>query len=52
MSLSGSPESRAGARSPGAADGAGWLFRMELTDRAVFDALMDAAAYSSFVETL
>ena len=35
-----------------AADGAGWLFRMELTDRAVFDALMDAAAYSSFVETL
>ena len=35
-----------------AADGAGWFFRMELADRAGFDALMDEAAYSSFVETL
>ena len=35
-----------------AAAGAGWFFRMELTDRAGFDALMDEAAYSSFVETL
>ena len=35
-----------------AADGAGWFFRMELTDRAGFDALMDEAAYGSFVEAL
>lgn len=35
-----------------AADGAGWLFRMELIDHAGFDALMDAAAYSFFVEAL
>ena len=35
-----------------AAAGAGWFFRMELTDRAGFDALMDEATYSSFVETL
>ena len=35
-----------------AADGAGWFFRIELTDRAGFDALMDEAAYSSFVGTL
>ncbi len=35
-----------------AAAGAGWFFRMELTDHAGFDALMDEATYSSFVETL
>ncbi len=35
-----------------AADGAGWFFCMELTDRAGFDALMDEAAYHSFVDTL
>lgn len=35
-----------------AADGAGWFFRMELTDHADFAALMDEAAYRSFVETL
>ena len=35
-----------------AADGAGWFFRIELTDCTGFDALMDEAAYSSFVKTL
>jgi len=35
-----------------AADGAGWFFRIELTDCTGFDALMDEAAYRSFVETL
>ena len=31
---------------------AGWIFRMALPDRAGFDALMDEAAYRTFVETL
>ena len=35
-----------------AADGAGWFFRMELADHAGLAALMDEAAYRSFLETL
>lgn len=32
--------------------GAGWLFRMELADKAEFDALMDEDAYARFVDGL
>ena len=32
------------------AEGEGWLFRMELDDPSAVDALMDAAAYSAFLE--
>lgn len=35
-----------------AAEGEGWFFRIELDDTATFDALMDAAAYDEYVETL
>jgi glycine cleavage system H protein len=31
---------------------AGWFFRLELADPAVFDTLLDEAAYDAFVETL
>jgi glycine cleavage system H protein len=34
------------------AEGEGWFFRIELDDIATFDALMDAAAYDDYVETL
>ena len=34
------------------AEGEGWFFRIELDDTAAFDALMDAAAYDEYVETL
>jgi glycine cleavage system H protein len=34
------------------AQGEGWFFRIELDDTAAFDALMDAAAYDEYVETL
>jgi glycine cleavage system H protein len=34
------------------AEGEGWFFRIELDDTATFDALMDAAAYDEYVETL
>ncbi len=34
------------------AQGEGWFFRIELDDTATFDALMDAAAYDEYVETL
>jgi glycine cleavage system H protein len=33
-------------------EGAGWFFRIELSDPAELDGLMDAAAYQSFVEGL
>ncbi|MGH7040875.1 MAG: glycine cleavage system protein GcvH [Acetobacteraceae bacterium] len=32
------------------AEGEGWLFRLELDDPAAADALMDAAAYATFIE--
>ncbi len=35
-----------------AAAGEGWFFRLELSDRAAFDALMDEAAYQALLETL
>jgi glycine cleavage system H protein len=35
-----------------AADGDGWFFKMELTDRAAFDTLMDQDAYTAFVASL
>jgi len=35
-----------------AAHGDGWFFRMELSDSASFDALMDEAAYKTLVESL
>ncbi len=35
-----------------AAHGDGWFFRMELSDPASFDALMDEAAYKTLVESL
>lgn len=35
-----------------AAHGDGWLFRMELSDPASFDALMDEAAYKALVDSL
>lgn len=31
--------------------GAGWFFKITLTDRAQFDALMDATAYTQFSES-
>jgi glycine cleavage system H protein len=34
------------------AEGEGWFFRIELDDTATFDALLDAAAYDEYVETL
>jgi len=34
------------------ATGDGWFFRLELSDTAAFDALMDEAAYLAFVEAL
>ena len=34
------------------AEGEGWFFGIELDDTATFDALMDAAAYDEYVETL
>ena len=34
----------------GTAEEAGWFFRMEITDRAEFDALMDRAGYDAMVE--
>ncbi len=34
------------------ATGAGWFFRLTPSDPAAFDALLDAAAYAAFVETL
>ena len=34
------------------AEGEGWFFRIELDDTATFDALMDAAAYDEYMETL
>lgn len=36
----------------GEAEGAGWLWRMTLSDVAELDGLMDAAAYAAYVETL
>lgn len=35
-----------------AAQGDGWFFRMELSDPASFDALMDEAAYKALVDSL
>ena len=35
-----------------AAHGDGWFFRMELSDPASFDALMDEAAYKALVDSL
>jgi glycine cleavage system H protein len=32
--------------------GAGWFFKLELSDAATFDALMDESAYTAFVESL
>ena len=34
------------------AEGEGWFFRIEIDDTDAFDALMDAAAYDEYVETL
>lgn len=34
------------------ATGDGWFFKMQLADRAAFDALMDQDAYTAFVATL
>ena len=34
------------------AEGEGWFFRIELDDTDAFDALMDEAAYTEYVETL
>jgi glycine cleavage system H protein len=33
-------------------EGAGWFFKMKLSDKAEFAKLMDAAAYAKFVESL
>jgi len=33
-------------------EGAGWFFKMKLTDKAEFAKLMDTAAYAKFVESL
>lgn len=35
-----------------AAAGDGWFFKMQLADRAAFDALMDQDAYTAFVASL
>jgi glycine cleavage system H protein len=34
------------------AEGEGWFFRLEIDDTDAFDALLDEAAYSEYVETL
>ena len=34
------------------AEGEGWFFRIEIDDTDAFDALMDEAAYSEYLETL
>jgi glycine cleavage system H protein len=34
------------------AEGEGWFFRVEIDDTDVFDALMDEAAYTEYLETL
>jgi glycine cleavage system H protein len=34
------------------AEGEGWFFRIEIEDTDAYDALMDAAAYDEYVETL
>jgi glycine cleavage system H protein len=34
------------------AEGEGWFFRIELDDTAVFETLMDEAAYNEYLETL
>lgn len=34
------------------AQGEGWFFRLEIDDTEAFNALMDAAAYTEFLETL
>ena len=34
------------------AEGEGWFFRIEIDDTDAFDALMDAAAYDEYLETL
>ena len=34
------------------AEGEGWFFRIEIDDTDAFEALMDAAAYDEYVETL
>jgi glycine cleavage system H protein len=34
------------------AEGEGWFFRIEIDDTDAYDALMDAAAYDEYVETL
>ena len=34
------------------AEGEGWFFRIEIDDTEAFDALMDEAAYSEYLETL
>jgi glycine cleavage system H protein len=33
-------------------EGAGWFFKMKLSDKAEFNKLMDSAAYGKFVEAL
>ena len=33
-------------------EGAGWFFKMKLSDKAEFTKLMDSAAYAKFVESL
>lgn len=33
-------------------EGAGWFFKLKLSDKAEFGKLMDAAAYAKFVESL
>lgn len=33
-------------------EGAGWFFKMKITDKAEFAKLMDSAAYGKFVESL
>ncbi len=34
------------------AEGEGWFFRLEIDDTDAFDALLDAAAYAEYLETL
>ena len=34
------------------AEGEGWFFRLEIDDAEAFDALLDEAAYTEFLETL
>lgn len=40
------------AKVNGGAEGDGWFYRLELKDRASFDALMDEAAYKAMLESL